>query len=448
MNFINQAIRRAIVVDSSSQDLNQLPEYISFYNLDGTPLVIAYLVNGKIPFENLPSIVINDTFVVSSQAAMLASNATKGDIAVRSDIQRNFILSTDSPSTLVDWIELEQVPDAVISVAGRTGAVVLSDLYDALGAAATAQSLSQPLDSDLTAICGLSPTNNDIIQRIAGSWVNRTMAQLKTALTLLKGDVGLGNVDNIADTAKPISTAQQTALNGKADLVGGFVPSAQLPSYVDDVLEYANLAALPGTGVAGIIYVTLDENKTYRWSGSAYTEISASLALGETSGTAYRGDRGKVAYDHSQLVAGNPHNVTKADVGLSNVSNTSDANKPVSTAQQTALDLKANFLVPTSGNVNTGTAQTIPAPTAPASVFKYTLTGNCTFTLPTAVDGSSFIARVFTGAGSFTATFTGAKWPIAGAPTVTATASKMDEFAFASDGTNWYGHVCNQGYTP
>ena len=80
----------------------------------------------------------------------------------------------------------------------------------------------------------------------------------------------------------------------------GKVPSSQLPSFVDDVLEYASQSAFPTTGEAGKIYIAQDTNKTYRWSGSAYVEISASLALGETSSTAYRGDRGKTAYDHSQ----------------------------------------------------------------------------------------------------------------------------------------------------
>jgi len=90
-------------------------------------------------------------------------------------------------------------------------------------------------------------------------------------------------------------------LSGKADLVDGFVPASQLPSYVDDILEYANLAAFPVTGESAKIYLTLDTNLTYRWSGTVYVEISASLALGETSSTAYRGDRGKTAYDHSQV---------------------------------------------------------------------------------------------------------------------------------------------------
>lgn len=132
------------------------------------------------------------------------------------------------------------------------------------------------------------------------------------------------------------------APNGVATLdSGGKVPAAQLPAYVDDVLEYATASAFPVAGEAGKIYVALDTNLTYRWSGSAYVEISKSLALGETSGTAYRGDRGKTAYDHSQA-SGNPHGTSKADVGLGNVDNTSDANKPVSTAQQTALNAKAD----------------------------------------------------------------------------------------------------------
>ena len=123
------------------------------------------------------------------------------------------------------------------------------------------------------------------------------------------------------------------AANGLAELdSNGKVPSAQLPSFVDDVEEYANLAAFPVTGESGKIYIALDTNLTYRWSGSVYVEISPSLALGETSASAYRGDRGKIAYDHSLLTSGNPHNVTKTDVGLSNVPNL-DATNPVNLVQ-------------------------------------------------------------------------------------------------------------------
>lgn len=72
----------------------------------------------------------------------------------------------------------------------------------------------------------------------------------------------------------------------------GHIPSSVLPSYVDDVVEVSNYSNLPEAGETGKIYVTLDNNKTYRWGGTNYVEISASLALGETSSTAFAGNRG------------------------------------------------------------------------------------------------------------------------------------------------------------
>jgi hypothetical protein len=88
---------------------------------------------------------------------------------------------------------------------------------------------------------------------------------------------------------------------------------------------------------------------------------------------------------------------------------------------------------------NTSTAKTIALTSG--TVQTATLTGNCTFTMPTATAGKK------TGAGSFTATFTGVKWPNAAAPTVTTTASRMDILTFTADGTNWYGSFA-QNYTP
>lgn len=94
---------------------------------------------------------------------------------------------------------------------------------------------------------------------------------------------------------------------------------------------------------------------------------------------------------------------------------------------------------------NTSTAKTIDLTSG--TVQTATLTGNCTFTMPTATAGKSFTLLLKTGAGSFTATFTSVKWPTAGAPTITVTASKMDILTFFADGTNWYG-AYTQGYTP
>ena len=79
----------------------------------------------------------------------------------------------------------------------------------------------------------------------------------------------------------------------------GTIAAANLPAYVDDVLEFANKTAFPSTGESGKIYVAQDINKTYRWGGTAYVEISPSLALGTTSSTAFRGDYGNTAYQHA-----------------------------------------------------------------------------------------------------------------------------------------------------
>lgn len=234
----------------------------------------------------------------------------------------------------------------------------------------------------------------------------------------------------IGDTSELNSKVQQFinskgAPNGLASLnESGIIPSAQLPSYVDDVIEVDTFSNLPGTGESGKIYIVQDTNLTYRWSGTDYVEISKSLALGETSSTAYPGDKGKATTDKLNRIpdklitdtvnvnqstteavlnfttyrqeaqhigrntltitsatisqaglmsssdktkldglkdqAGitsdidavqtnlethinnksNPHKVTKNQVGLGNVDNTSDANKPISTATQTALNGK------------------------------------------------------------------------------------------------------------
>ena len=135
-------------------------------------------------------------------------------------------------------------------------------------------------------------------------------------------------ITDLADWVKANSKPSYNfnEIGGTVDVtkqLNGTIPSANLPSYVDDVLEYNKKTNFPTTGETGKIYVDTSTNLTYRWGGNSYVEISPSLALGETSGTAYRGDYGKIAYTHSQLTSGNPHNVTKSDVGLGNVDNKS-----------------------------------------------------------------------------------------------------------------------------
>lgn len=162
-----------------------------------------------------------------------------------------------------------------VTVADKAGKLVATNVEDALQELATNISNAGKVD-DVKDVNGNSIVTNKVA-------------------TLSKGAVGLGNVTNDAQ----VKRSEMGAASGVATLdTAGKVPSSQLPSYVDDVLEYANKASFPTTGESGKIYVAQDTNLTYRWSGTAYVEISPSLALGETSSTAYAGNKGKANADN------------------------------------------------------------------------------------------------------------------------------------------------------
>ena len=129
--------------------------------------------------------------------------------------------------------------------------------------------------------------------------------------------------------SKPSYTIGEVSGNLPASRISGTIAAANLPSYVDDVLEYASLSKFPTKGESGKIYTALDTNKIYRWSGSAYVVISETIALGTTHSSAGYGDESRAAYNHSTKTSGNPHHVTKTDVGLGNVDNTADSAKSV-----------------------------------------------------------------------------------------------------------------------
>ena len=168
-------------------------------------------------------------------------------------------------------------------------------------------------------------------------------------------------------------TEVDTLLSGKqaagsyATLVGGLVPSDQLPSYVDDILEYSSLENFPATGETGKIYVATSTNKGYRWSGTQYIEVASSPsstdAVPEGSSNLYYTNERASAAAPVQSVAGRSGAVVlaKSDVGLGNVDNTSDLSKPISTATQSALDAKAAAANPTiTGNATFSASSGVP----------------------------------------------------------------------------------------
>ena len=170
----------------------------------------------------------------------------------------------------------------------------------------------------------------------------------KGNVNITKANVGLGNVTNDAQ----VKRSEMGVANGVATLdADGKVPAAQLPSYVDDVLEFANKAAFPAKGEADKIYVAKDTNLTYRWSGSTYVEISVSLALGETSSTAYAGDKGKALAGRMTTAEGNI-TTNAGDIATLNteVTNIKNGTTPVGKANQLTTGRKISLTGDATGN--------------------------------------------------------------------------------------------------
>lgn len=134
-------------------------------------------------------------------------------------------------------------------------------------------------------------------------------------------------VKNYCDATYAKKSDVQSSLSSKADLdSNGKVPSSQLPSYVDDVEEYTSKSSFPATGTTGKIYVDTTTNLTYRWSGTAYVEISPSLALGETSSTAYAGNKGAENAKNINTILGYFDSDGKAKTAITAISAIDDKN--------------------------------------------------------------------------------------------------------------------------
>lgn len=166
--------------------------------------------------------------------------------------------------------------------------------------------------------------------------INQLREEINNEIDAIRGSVGSPNgIAPLDDNAK--------------------IPAAYLPSYVDDVIEYPNKEAFPIQGESGKIYVACDTNLTYRWSGTTFIEIPKSLGLGETETTAYSGAKGKKNADDiaaHKSDTNNPHNVTKGQIGLSNVDNTSDKDKPVSDAAKALFNTKVDKVTGKSLSTN------------------------------------------------------------------------------------------------
>ena len=151
---------------------------------------------GKLDTAVLPPLAITEPFVVNSQSAMLALTAQTGDVAIRSDIDKTYILSKEPASTLANWLEILTPPSAVKSVNGKTGVVTISKGDVGLGNVDNKSSSTirgEITSSNVTSALGFTPVTN--ARKVAGK-------ALSSDITLSKSDVGLSNVDNAKQATK------------------------------------------------------------------------------------------------------------------------------------------------------------------------------------------------------------------------------------------------------
>ena len=254
--------------------------------------VASLNASGIIPSSQLPPVTISSTSVVGSDIDMIAlSSATVGSIAIRTDLNKNYILTALPASTLLNWVELLTPAAPVQTVNGYTGSINLSKI-----------------------------------------------------------DIDLSNVNNTSDLNKPVSTATKAALDLKLDAnkVGansgvaslnalGKIPTDQIPaisfSSVKVLASQAEMLALTNA-VVGSVVIRTDLNKNFVLAQAKPTILSNWIELLTPAPPvqSVNGMTGSVS-------------ITKSTIDLDNVNNTTDANKPISIATQTALGAKADTAV-------------------------------------------------------------------------------------------------------
>lgn len=263
--------------------------------------ITNYLVHFKTEatYESNKDQLRNDAVAFVKDATIIHTHGTdyhcgSGPVALESDLA-NYATTSALTSGLAGKANtshthsISQISGLQTELDSKLESVSLADL----GITATA--------AELNYVDGVTSNIQTQLNNKAASSHNHSAANITS------GTLDLARIPSITD-------AKITSVS--ASKITGTIPQANLPSYVDDVLEYRSKSSFPQTGEAGKIYVDTTTNLTYRWGGSSYVEISPSIALGETSSTAYRGDKGKIAYDHSQAT-GNPHNLTLSNLGIS-----------------------------------------------------------------------------------------------------------------------------------
>lgn len=305
-------------------------------NLDDTKTVGLYFAGGTNGVKNKPTGV--DAFgleVKKTAGGYLVQVLTEGNINAMKTWIRQFHAS--AWSAWAHYFDSNHIPTwSQVSGKPSFATVATSGSYNDLSNKPTIPTIPGSLKNPNALTISLNGTSQGAYDGSAVKNINITASSVgaaasshthtKAQITDFPTSMPASDVYSWAkQSSKPSYTISEVSGNLPASRISGTIAAANLPSYVDDVLEYASISKFPTTGESGKIYTALDTNKIYRWSGSAYVVISETIALGTTHSSAGYGDESRAAYNHSTKTSGNPHHVTKADLGLGSVENKSSA---------------------------------------------------------------------------------------------------------------------------
>ena len=274
----------ALKLTTSAGDVNK-PVYFK----NGVPVGINYTINKTVPSDAKFTDTTYENATQSAAGLMSAEDKKRLDGLTSGDKNQNAFSKVAVGSST---IEAETTTDTLTIAAGTNITLTPDVSTDKITIAAK--------DTTYTKGAGINISDTNVISNsgvrsISSGSANGTISVNTNGTTADVAVKGLGSA----------AYATKGGANGVAELdANGKVLTSQLPSYVDEVVEYSGLANFPTTGTTGIIYVDTAANKTYRWSGTQYVEISASLALGNTSSTAFRGDYGHTLYSNLNVSKG------------------------------------------------------------------------------------------------------------------------------------------------
>lgn len=274
------------------------------YVTTGTPTISTTGKTGTVTFGSAAAKLVDTSIGAASTSANLPTSA-----AVASFVEGKGYKTTDTNTTYTLTQDSSDGHKLTFTPSSGTATTITIPDNNTTYSAGTGISFSG------------TTINNSGVRSIASGSTNGTISVNTNGASAEVSVKGLGSAAYTASTAytpaahasntsnphsvtaaqiSAIATSARGVANGVASLdANGLVPSSQLPSYVDDVLEYDKKADFPTDGETGKIYVDKATNLTWRWGGTAYTEISPSIALGTTSSTAFAGDKGQTAYTHA-----------------------------------------------------------------------------------------------------------------------------------------------------